>query len=155
MLCQLAQNQPKSHFLFHKNVSLHNFYTMTLVKSECEKCLQFYMDLFTSHFLSNLRDCQRIPKWQKVFHIKWQKDFTFSKYKSFPTFATVEEIAFRAKAKREHLQQLKKFTNKLSGVVTKNIRLEMTFVIQLVVFKQYLSNETWPMKMKATAWQSN
>ena len=28
---QPAQNQPKSHFLFHKNVSLHNFYTMTLL----------------------------------------------------------------------------------------------------------------------------
>jgi hypothetical protein len=30
--CQLAQNQPKSHFLFHKNVSL-DFYIMTLVQS--------------------------------------------------------------------------------------------------------------------------
>jgi len=25
-----AQNQQKSHFLFHKNVSLRDFYTMTL-----------------------------------------------------------------------------------------------------------------------------
>ena len=25
--CQAAQNQPKSHFLFHKNVSLRDFYT--------------------------------------------------------------------------------------------------------------------------------
>ena len=29
---QQAPIQPKSHFLFHKNVSLHNFYTMTLPK---------------------------------------------------------------------------------------------------------------------------
>ena len=28
--CQSAQNQLKSHFLFHKNVSLRNFYIMTL-----------------------------------------------------------------------------------------------------------------------------
>ena len=28
--CQQAPIQPKSHFLFHKNVSLHDFYTMTL-----------------------------------------------------------------------------------------------------------------------------
>ena len=28
--CQPVQNQPKSHFVFHKNVSLHNFYIMTL-----------------------------------------------------------------------------------------------------------------------------
>ena len=27
--CQPAQNQPKSHFLFHKNISLRDFYTMT------------------------------------------------------------------------------------------------------------------------------
>ena len=29
--CQPAQNQSKSHFLLHKNVSLCNFYTMTLL----------------------------------------------------------------------------------------------------------------------------
>ena len=29
---QQAPMQPKSHFLFHKNVSLHDFYTMTLPK---------------------------------------------------------------------------------------------------------------------------
>ena len=29
--CQPAQNQPKSHFLFHKNVSLCDFYVMTLL----------------------------------------------------------------------------------------------------------------------------
>ena len=28
--CQPAQNLPKSHFLFHKNVSLRDFYIMTL-----------------------------------------------------------------------------------------------------------------------------
>ena len=28
--CQLAQNQPKSHFLFHKNVFLCDFYITTL-----------------------------------------------------------------------------------------------------------------------------
>ena len=28
--CQPAQNLPKTHFLFHKNVSLHDFYIMTL-----------------------------------------------------------------------------------------------------------------------------
>ena len=28
---QPAQNQPKSHFLFHKNVSLRDFYIMTLI----------------------------------------------------------------------------------------------------------------------------
>merc|ERR1712051_702140 len=28
--CQLAQTQPKSYFLFHKNVSPRDFYTMTL-----------------------------------------------------------------------------------------------------------------------------
>ena len=28
--CQPAQNQPKSYFLFHKNVSLRDFYIMTL-----------------------------------------------------------------------------------------------------------------------------
>ena len=28
--CQPAQNQPKSHFLFHKNVYLRDFYKMTL-----------------------------------------------------------------------------------------------------------------------------
>ena len=27
--CQLAQNQPKSHILFHKNGSLRDFYIMT------------------------------------------------------------------------------------------------------------------------------
>ena len=26
IFCQMAQNQHKSHFLFHKNVSLHDFY---------------------------------------------------------------------------------------------------------------------------------
>ena len=31
--CQPAQNQPKSHILFHKNVSLHDFYIMTLHSS--------------------------------------------------------------------------------------------------------------------------
>ena len=30
---QPAKNQPKSHFLFHKNVSLRDFYIMTLLKS--------------------------------------------------------------------------------------------------------------------------
>ena len=30
MYWQLAQNQPKSHFLFHENVSLRDFYLMTL-----------------------------------------------------------------------------------------------------------------------------
>ena len=29
--CQPAQNQPKSHFLFYKNVSLGDFYIMTLI----------------------------------------------------------------------------------------------------------------------------
>ena len=28
--CQLAQNQPKCHFLFHKNPSLRDFYILTL-----------------------------------------------------------------------------------------------------------------------------
>ena len=31
--CQPAQNQPKSHILFHKNVSLRDFYIMTLHSS--------------------------------------------------------------------------------------------------------------------------
>ena len=31
--CQPAQNLPRSQFLFHKNGSLHDFYTMTLVMS--------------------------------------------------------------------------------------------------------------------------
>ena len=31
--CQLAQNQPKSHFLSHKNVSLHDSCVMTLIQS--------------------------------------------------------------------------------------------------------------------------
>ena len=31
--CQPAQNQPKSNFLFHKNVSLHDFNVMTLILS--------------------------------------------------------------------------------------------------------------------------
>ena len=32
--CQPAQNLPKSHFLFHKNVSLRDFYIMTLVTKD-------------------------------------------------------------------------------------------------------------------------
>ena len=32
--CQPAQDQPKSHFLFHKNVSLRDFYIMTLHTDE-------------------------------------------------------------------------------------------------------------------------
>ena len=31
--CQPAQNLPKSHFLFHKNVSLRDFYIMTLIRT--------------------------------------------------------------------------------------------------------------------------
>ena len=29
--CQPAPNQPKSHILFHKNGSLHDFFIMTLI----------------------------------------------------------------------------------------------------------------------------
>jgi hypothetical protein len=36
--CQPAQNQPKSHFLFHKNVSLRDFYMMTLVPTLGNHC---------------------------------------------------------------------------------------------------------------------
>ena len=35
--CQSAQNQPKSHILFHKNGSLRDFYIMTLIRSY-KKC---------------------------------------------------------------------------------------------------------------------
>jgi hypothetical protein len=35
--CQPAQNQLKSHFLFHKNVSLRDFYIMTLATAIAER----------------------------------------------------------------------------------------------------------------------
>ena len=38
--CQPAQNQPKSHILFHKNVSLRGFYILTLL-SRLIPCLEF------------------------------------------------------------------------------------------------------------------
>ena len=31
LYCQLTQNQPKSHILFHKNGSLSDFYIMTFI----------------------------------------------------------------------------------------------------------------------------
>ena len=33
--CQLAQNQPKPHILFHKNDPLHDFYIMALILTYC------------------------------------------------------------------------------------------------------------------------
>ena len=79
--------------------------------SICKYCLRFYMDfflplelslaMFTSHFVSKLRNkhCQRIPNWQKVFHIKLQKDFTFADVFSNLAFATIEKIASERKLK--------------------------------------------------------
>ena len=39
--CRPAQNLPKTHFLFHKNVSLHDFYIMTL--AVCTKTYSNYL----------------------------------------------------------------------------------------------------------------
>ena len=45
---QPAQNQPKSHFLLHKNFSLHNFYIMTLI-------LTYFAKLFRNRIVILLR----------------------------------------------------------------------------------------------------
>ena len=53
--CQMAQNQPKSHFLFHRNVSMRNSYIMILIPTHTSKvptslfALWATSDIFSSH----------------------------------------------------------------------------------------------------------
>ena len=40
--CQRAQNHPKSHFLFHENVSRRDFYIMTLIIIYVPEWIEFW-----------------------------------------------------------------------------------------------------------------
>ena len=57
--CQPAWNQPKSHFLFHENVSLLDFYIMTLVQIEYYLLQQ---NILTEH-------CLWIPPQECAVHV--------------------------------------------------------------------------------------
>ena len=52
---QPVQNQPKSHFLFHKNVSLPNFYIMTLLQTKGPKRYVFLVKFAWSSWLPALQ----------------------------------------------------------------------------------------------------
>ena len=64
--CLLAQNQPKYHFLFHKNVSLRDIYIMTLNRAVVYASLWPIWLLFV---------CQIFRNWN--LNSKTSKDLTF------------------------------------------------------------------------------
>ena len=82
--CRPAQNLPKTHFLFHKNVSLHDFYIMTLpaatprVGSKFTKS-QIYSTKLTLHphirFYSNFN-----PSLLLTYYLTYLRSRTFQTY---------------------------------------------------------------------------
>jgi hypothetical protein len=68
--CQPTQNQPNSHFLFHRNVSLCNFYIMTL----CHKGLLSFPPLgFEGKFTCNLGPKLVVQEENSKFWVPWPR----------------------------------------------------------------------------------
>ena len=72
--CQPAQNQPKSHFLFHKNDSLRDFYIIILtLVSFCPtivQCLFFYQSNLIWLLYINFAYSEKATKFEKNLPLK-------------------------------------------------------------------------------------
>ena len=102
--CQPAQNQPKSHFLFHKNPSLLNFYIMTLMRTLAEF---FYLVHYIFISLQNrvpkvvadpndlLRNWRYICKWVNKVLQKLNFSKNVNNKKCAPKMILFNEIFFR------------------------------------------------------------
>ena len=72
--CQLAQNQPKAHILFHKNGSLRDFYIMTgcISRDPTSRptCFTFHCCLFRSTLVSR-KKCIEFSIGNTLSHVAW------------------------------------------------------------------------------------
>ena len=63
--CQPAQNQPKSHILIHKNVSLRDFYIMPLHKYYVHISDRHSIEKGMTHFKRSISHIAKIPSLTK------------------------------------------------------------------------------------------